>query len=1431
MSKQAKRDARGPARTRGAPAKQHPPRKSARNEDSRGPHTPMKIDKQNDALAREISGDDARWLQLVRDNPEYSIVDNCVKLVFLGSPAHPGRLRRHLLLQNKNGQRFKGQDFTGSQQVKKTYSIHDRAQIRNPKRRVHVPEDHSSDEESIEIDGRPVRVLTSHLTNRSQAGKPVNSVAGPSGPNPGQPEPELQNVRKRRPRPSHGDNPAPLPAAPRAKAQTMTRSAFNNAVAQGRMTTATTTVTVVSDVDSNHNSTSGSPQCTRTGRASGKDAATCKVAQSVSSSPRLFTPAGNDVMFKWPPSTQPTIQRVQGKPQSVSAPTSPAPEVSLKSPEQLRHKAKGGSKKSKTPSPSMNTYNTSTPLMSLQTSPGLPDPCPFSGPSLPPLSLNSSRARNKQRTTLDILKQQIKPLPKLDLAARNQDEAPERAPRTLKPVEGIYHVPWDGESSPELLEFLNNRHSGWQLKLEPERRRTGHPVMHFDRLVLEHRTYQHLFRELGGGKRLAITDVGGNPTRHRMMGRIVHCCNPIIDVTDIFRTSNHKGLCRSRAEECVTPADTYTLIHTYVNLETIGKLVSRAKTGKIYALWHVFEDGFGSIRGFNCVEANYVHTMVGDELYVNMSVTGNSHPYNHPSNRWLNGSQGSAITTSSCTFSWALIEKVYDSSIYMLFRVPEGLQRTITPVPEFTDTIKYGEVVRNYRWGEVKLKTAYQMKFGAAGSCYISTLILAGKERVVPVPRRILEELKMQVAGKPRDANQYERLLNQFDRFMKTSNSEFPAHYDMSLIKIATVIAALMDNVEIETDILKAVERQDQISHHNVALQDLTTRQRKWPVYCLAAAVVTGGLFFAHKLSQQKSKLLCAAGVLTGAGLSVVAWNRRQDTLRARQQWLRIAEATAPDLPDSYPLGTLGGFLQVQGVSSLAPDKVLMESAGIKIVTDTLSDTEVKKCYAFGGIVMNRPVLTVFSGTAWNELKALKTRHLVAGNPINPDTMEEFKQFCAIEIKKLVAQVNHVVDYKTFQEWNSRFPPNRQKQNVRAKAMVDRYGLRENDFKRKAFIKCEAYPGRGVDAKPRLIQAVSCEANVVLGPWMWSVEAAVKEVMQGDFTFTSGLSYDDITARIPDLPATLEDDFSCFDSTINGDLIEIEQSFYRALNPNPKIVSVLDAQKKTKGITVHGIKYKCDGTRKSGDPNTSLGNTLLNALVHKYAYAKVLRVGLDFYVPTDRMRVWVNGDDNLTWLMNTPVNERQLSALKQLIGELGLKPELKMNMEYHESTYCSCWFPIAGETQGGRVVERPVFAPTPGKLLPKMAMLRSVAATAKNYKEFVRCTALGLSNAMNFDPIIGPVIRKHLELTTTLRRESYETLVQKINKRAGYALIWKDKHASVRRVATDATYDSVELRYGIGRKALEEWEQRIRKVPEIPYCVENPFYKELQIDL
>jgi hypothetical protein len=94
-----------------------------------------------------------------------------------------------------------------------------------------------------------------------------------------------------------------------------------------------------------------------------------------------------------------------------------------------------------------------------------------------------------------------------------------------------------------------------------------------------------------------------------------------------------------------------------------------------------------------------------------------------------------------------------------------------------------------------------------------------------------------------------------------------------------------------------------------------------------------------------------------------------------------------------------------------------------------------------------------------------------------------------------------------------------------------------------------------------------------------------------------------------------ENDYTQFDSTISSHALKAEFDIYDAFGVkccklpmlnNPMInwaKYVLNSQLYTIGYDGFGNLYELEGNRKSGDPNTSCGNTIVNGLANAYVFA------------------------------------------------------------------------------------------------------------------------------------------------------------------------------------------------------------------------------------
>lgn len=280
------------------------------------------------------------------------------------------------------------------------------------------------------------------------------------------------------------------------------------------------------------------------------------------------------------------------------------------------------------------------------------------------------------------------------------------------------------------------------------------------------------------------------------------------------------------------------------------------------------------------------------------------------------------------------------------------------------------------------------------------------------------------------------------------------------------------------------------------------------------------------------------------------------------------------------------------------------------------------------------------------------------------------------------------VEAVRFSEWNDRFPKGRREAHRAAFDRVRSDGYCARTVARsKAFVKIERLVTKSplIEAPdPRLIQGTTDESNVIIGPWMYGFSKRLAEVWNGithNIMYVSGCHTDDFSRVVHDYGAGggvvfVENDFSRFDSTMSTPMLELETWIYAKCGAPKPVLELLREKYKTRGTTSCGIKYKIEGTRKSGEPNTSCGNTLINALLHAYC------LGDQQYL------MLALGDDNLV------VGPSKLYVDFQPMVRLGFKPKTKITRDPFDVEFCSMTiYPVKGGW---------LFTPKIGRLLAKM---------------------------------------------------------------------------------------------------------------------------------
>jgi len=193
-----------------------------------------------------------------------------------------------------------------------------------------------------------------------------------------------------------------------------------------------------------------------------------------------------------------------------------------------------------------------------------------------------------------------------------------------------------------------------------------------------------------------------------------------------------------------------------------------------------------------------------------------------------------------------------------------------------------------------------------------------------------------------------------------------------------------------------------------------------------------------------------------------------------------------------------------------------------------------------------------------------------------------------------------------------------------ARVSLMRRSLCARDAQLTSFVKFEK---QDITKAPRVINPRSARYNLALGKYLKHAEKHFFRAINDAFgaatpsTVIKGYNAADsaaiLRAKWDQFGTTVAIglDASKFDMHVSIPALRYEHSFYRALFPDSKeLRSLLASQERNKGVAhaMDGkVKFSVNGTRSSGDLNTSLGNCIIMcALVHAYAAERGVRVEL-----------------------------------------------------------------------------------------------------------------------------------------------------------------------------------------------------------------------------
>lgn len=273
---------------------------------------------------------------------------------------------------------------------------------------------------------------------------------------------------------------------------------------------------------------------------------------------------------------------------------------------------------------------------------------------------------------------------------------------------------------------------------------------------------------------------------------------------------------------------------------------------------------------------------------------------------------------------------------------------------------------------------------------------------------------------------------------------------------------------------------------------------------------------------------------------------------------------------------------------------------------------------------------------------------------------------------------------------------------------------------RSSFVKVENlnYSSEaGVKQKaPRLIQGAKPEFISLVGPWFSAFQRHVKRFWgkKHYIYFTSGASTKEMGDYIASSPGQIfENDVAAFDSSIGPRLCDLEIWIAKQFGAPRAVVDLMTHNAQTHGFTHTGWQYKVPGTRKSGDPYTSVFNSMLNAFMHLFVFH--LETGISPRDFPDHLKMVVQGDDMLMRHSGS-----RLPGWRHYLLQLGFDTESIYREQIRDAEFCSSV--LVSTSDGGHV-----FVPKFGKVLAKFGYFINPPMNT-HPKSLLRGVALGLAN-------------------------------------------------------------------------------------------------------
>jgi len=267
------------------------------------------------------------------------------------------------------------------------------------------------------------------------------------------------------------------------------------------------------------------------------------------------------------------------------------------------------------------------------------------------------------------------------------------------------------------------------------------------------------------------------------------------------------------------------------------------------------------------------------------------------------------------------------------------------------------------------------------------------------------------------------------------------------------------------------------------------------------------------------------------------------------------------------------------------------------------------------------------------------------------------------------------VQHLTCDEFIAQCPANKRNLYTSAAVQYLNHGFGNRDARIKAFVKFEKLNfTKKKDPAPRVIQPRSPIFNIALGRFTRKIEADMYKALgsewgEGEEVVMKGMTVENTATALRkkwlkfNSPVAIGLDASRFDQHVSKDALKWEHSIYaKIFDYNPELMQLCKMQRHNKGVAFldgHKLKYDVEGTRASGDMNTSLGNCIIMCTLAR-EYIREIGIRAEFVN---------NGDDCIVFIEKSDLHK--LDTLPEWFLGYGFEMEVESPVyTFEECVFC-----------------------------------------------------------------------------------------------------------------------------------------------------------------